>query len=597
MEPTNNIIITAKTKLADRPVVWKEAYTPRTLYLKKQFHDVLGPGSYFRFEGHDTDTSDDYFVVVGPAKVHKPKAEFFAGVRKLPADFSAGGLYFHDMKEAMEYAHDTWGVISPSEMEYYDSVDLKGISPKVDKWKDEQDEQTNSDDYLEEWYKEIKQEGKKMPVSDQEYFYMQSSVFPFFTRVAMAPRNNKTLAQWWDVADIAVGLDNSFIEASEQEPSLSLALNAALKEKQKRREQIVNMYGAQYATDNAGFYKVWLVNASSGTYVMAVGPYCGDKFVAAYDKFGVYKLKLNVASQDEVEQTILRKQKEYGDAYGIILTNRDFNVSFDEEELRNGTMGKGEVSMSSRARQKFKDSPEWRQMIMDVYGVSADSPDMEDQLKQSRREKKDEWKRRLDEAYLQSKANGDAFRMQQPPPPPVGLWDKSKIGGQQRPTTILRQNVGLDGMTEGEKVEKYGFDSLMEAAQYLSLNSFPGAPIGDVPDTTTEDLRRAREAKQNIQNEQNEITIDSVPDIEVKKSVPDIEVQDNEKRTVPMPTKNAPTKPIKLEEPIDNFSDLFGVVSNSSLIKMIKMAEELDSKGKVVEAREIHNMLKKHIAL
>lgn len=594
MKPTNNIIITAKTKLADRPVVWKEAYTPRTLYLKKQFHDVLGPGSYFRFEGHDTDTSDDYFVVVGPAKVHKPKAEFFAGVRKLPADFSAGGLYFHDMKEAMEYAHDTWGVISPSEMEYYDSVDLKGIGQKVEKWKDEQDEQTNSDDYLQEWYKEIKQEGKKMPVSDQEYFYMQSSVFPFFTRVAMAPRNNKTLAKWWDIDDIAVGLDNSFIEASEQEPSLSLALNVGLKEKLKYKSKIAQMYGSQYATDNAGFYKIWLVHTEEGTYLVSVGPYCGNDFAAAQDKFGVYKLRLNVASQDEVEQTILRKQKEYADAYGIILTNSDFNVSFDEEELRNGTMQKGEVSISSKARQKFKDSPEWKRMIMEVYGVSPDAPDMEAQLKLKRRELKDQYKQQLKDAYQQSKETGDAFRMQQPPPPSVGLWDKSKIGGQQRPTTILRQNVGLSGMTEGEKIERYGFDSLLEAVEYLNINSFPGAPIGDVPDTTSEDLRIARESRPN---RQNEITINSVPDIEIKKSIPDIEVQNDEKRTVPMPTKNVPTKPIKSEDPIDDFSDLFGVVSNSSLIKMIKMAEELDSKGKVVEANEIHNMLKKHIAL
>ena len=37
----------AKTKLADRPVVWKEAYTKKTLFLKKQYHEVIGPGSYF----------------------------------------------------------------------------------------------------------------------------------------------------------------------------------------------------------------------------------------------------------------------------------------------------------------------------------------------------------------------------------------------------------------------------------------------------------------------------------------------------------------------------------------------------------------------
>jgi len=592
MKSTKNIIITAKTKLADRPVVWKEAYTERTLFLKKQFHDVLGPGSYFRFEGHDTETDDDYFVVVGPAKVHKPKAEFFAGVRKLPADFSAGGLYFHDLKEAMEYAHDTWGVNSPSEMEYYDSIDLKGISKKVKKWKEEQNEETNNENYLQEWYKNIKKEGNKMPVSDQEYFYAQSSVFPFFTKIAMAPRNKNTPSEWWDIDDIAMGLDSSFLERAEQEPSLHLALQAGMVEKAKYKKQIVNMYGAQYATDNAGFYKIWLVHNDEGTYLVSVGPYCGADFLAAQDKFGVYKLRLNIATQDEVENTILRKQEEYANLYGIVLPRNNFNVSLKEDELRDGTMKKGEISISSKARQKFKDSPAWKKMIMDVYQVSADDPDMLKKLKLKRREIKNAYDAQLKEAYSQSKENGDAFRMQQPPPPSVGLWDKSRIGGQQRPTTILRQNVGLSGLTEGEKIEKFGFDSLLEAVEYLNINSFPGAPIGDVPDTTSEDLRQARELKMNLN--QNEITPESIPEIEIKekkreqKSIPT-------QKSVPMPSDEIPTT--EGAEEIDNFSDLFGIVSHSSLLNMIKMAEELDSRGKTAEAKEIHHMLKKHITL
>jgi hypothetical protein len=113
MPEPKDIVVVAKTKLADRPVVWKEAYTKKTLFLKKQFHDILGPGSYFRFEGHDTDTNDDYFVIVGPAKVHSPHSQFFAGVRKLPADYPAGGQEFHDIKDAMEYASATWGVSIP----------------------------------------------------------------------------------------------------------------------------------------------------------------------------------------------------------------------------------------------------------------------------------------------------------------------------------------------------------------------------------------------------------------------------------------------------------------------------------------------------
>ena len=134
------IVVESKVKLANRPIVWKEAYTKKTLFLKKQFHDIIGPGSYFRYEGHDSDTGDNYFVVVGPAKVHSPKSEYFAGVRKLPANYAAGGKYFHDMKEAAEYANETWGIPIPSSMRYYDSSDLKNIGAKVKKWKEHQDE-------------------------------------------------------------------------------------------------------------------------------------------------------------------------------------------------------------------------------------------------------------------------------------------------------------------------------------------------------------------------------------------------------------------------------------------------------------------------
>ena len=37
--------------------------------------------------------------------------------------------------------------------------------------------------------------------------------------------------------------------------------------------------------------------------------------------------------------------------------------------------------------------------------------------------------------------------------------------------------------------------------------------------------------------------------------------------------------------------------ANSSLLNMIKVAEELDTKGRYKEAEEIHNILKKHILL
>jgi hypothetical protein len=124
----------SKKKLIEKNIGWHESYTEKTEYLKKQFEDVIGPGSYFRFEG-DSNDGDSYYCIVGPANIHEPRAKFFAGVRKLPATYSAGGKYFDSLDRAIEYARTTWGVPRPKELRPYTSSQLFGISQKIDEWK------------------------------------------------------------------------------------------------------------------------------------------------------------------------------------------------------------------------------------------------------------------------------------------------------------------------------------------------------------------------------------------------------------------------------------------------------------------------------
>jgi hypothetical protein len=131
--------IYSREKLVEKDIKWKEAYTPKTLYLKEQFTDVVGPGSYFRFEGKDYDSGDSYYCIIGPAKIHKPIAKFFAGVRKLPATYSAGGKYFDSLDGAAKYARETWGVHTPKELKPYTSAYLYDISKRVDEWKDKKE--------------------------------------------------------------------------------------------------------------------------------------------------------------------------------------------------------------------------------------------------------------------------------------------------------------------------------------------------------------------------------------------------------------------------------------------------------------------------
>lgn len=133
----------SREKLVEKEIDWKQVYTPKTEYLKRQFEDVIGPGSYFRFEGRSID-GDDYYCIIGPAKVHHPRAKFFAGVRKLPATFSAGGKYFDSMDRAASYALETWGVETPKELKPYTSAHLYGIAKKIEKWKEENEENEES---------------------------------------------------------------------------------------------------------------------------------------------------------------------------------------------------------------------------------------------------------------------------------------------------------------------------------------------------------------------------------------------------------------------------------------------------------------------
>jgi len=119
--------IEARQKLVEKNIKWEEAYTEKSDFLKRQFEDVVGPGSYFRFEGKAND-GDEYYVIISPANVHKPRAKFFAGVRKMPATYSAGGKYFDSMDGAMTYATETWGVPKPKELKPYTAAQLFGIS-------------------------------------------------------------------------------------------------------------------------------------------------------------------------------------------------------------------------------------------------------------------------------------------------------------------------------------------------------------------------------------------------------------------------------------------------------------------------------------
>ena len=129
----------AREKLVEKHIDWHEEYTDKTQFLKDQFEDTVGSGSYFRFEGTAPD-GDSYYCILGPSKVHHLRAKFFAGVRKLPATYSAGGKEFDSLDGAATYARETWGVPTPKSLHPYTSAHLYGISARVNEWKEKREE-------------------------------------------------------------------------------------------------------------------------------------------------------------------------------------------------------------------------------------------------------------------------------------------------------------------------------------------------------------------------------------------------------------------------------------------------------------------------
>tara|TARA_B100000614_G_scaffold262909_1_gene300789 strand:+ start:252785 stop:253225 length:441 start_codon:yes stop_codon:yes gene_type:complete len=110
-----------RTPIKERGIKWEEAYEERSAPLKKRFDKQIGPGAYYRWEGHDVTTNSDYYVVVGPSIQKNVGKMFFAGVKKLPPEaerkekksYSPYGEYFPSMKAALAYANDKWGTPVP----------------------------------------------------------------------------------------------------------------------------------------------------------------------------------------------------------------------------------------------------------------------------------------------------------------------------------------------------------------------------------------------------------------------------------------------------------------------------------------------------
>ena len=272
----------SRQKLAEKNITWKEAYTDKTEFLKEQFEDTVGPGSYFRFEGESPD-GDEYYCIIGPAGIHRPKAKFFAGVRKLPATFSAGGKYFDSLDTAARYARETWGIDTPKDLKPYTQKQLFGIAKKVKKWKEERREEIDS----EKEEKEDKDEKSafSFPVNDLSKFSFtindltsESENFniTYLNKEAMgAPKQRFRSGYQWITLEAAIaGQSVAFNQLLEGNGSMQSAIQDIKMEKMKRICLMRQKYNISL-TDAIKMMKFYLgFSRKHGLYMRIYAPYC-----------------------------------------------------------------------------------------------------------------------------------------------------------------------------------------------------------------------------------------------------------------------------------------------------------------------------------
>lgn len=360
----------AREKLIEKGMTWKQVYTEKTEFLKEQFEAVIGPGSYFRFEGKSR-AGDNYYCIIGPAKVHAPRAKWFAGVRKLPATYSAGGKYFDSLDAAAKYAAETWGVPIPSELKPYTSAQLYGIKEKIDKWKDEHEkEQEKKKDKEEKREKKKKERKKRMEERKEDSGKIEKGSSKLFNLAehklveAMAKwQVYRAQYIWWDYEELEQykDVDPSQIEdpevakrirrwqkISNQDPSVQNVFADAQDFRGKDKEDnpakkypvgIYNKLRRLYGMSDEEIEQVAKTyigyDPHYGGFICSVGPYAPKESFDALAKnqtpkhnFSFYTLPITRTDMDSVVNSLSNAYKFFKDEYpDIDFKTEDFSAT------------------------------------------------------------------------------------------------------------------------------------------------------------------------------------------------------------------------------------------------------------------------------
>jgi len=362
------IVRVARTKLVEKDIEWAQTYTDKTTFLKEQYEDVIGSGSYFRFEGKDKGSGDEYYCIIGPAKVHQPKAKWFAGVRKLPATFSAGGKYFDSLDSAAKYARETWGVTTPKTLKPYTSAALFGISKKITEWKKkrealEEGGQDTQEDTQENTQEDTQKESFTNIINKTAAGYneLPSKYKGHSPRAAIYQPNTKFNIDKMIDTETGEVIEGSpeykaLVDSVVEDPSfksispnpdeivtkkrsIEVMIQKAYNEKQRKVDDIAAFYGVprNVASGMEHIFVSYLPGneRDSGLTITGVGPYVsiGERYGKsnvrkdAWGKFNVYYLKKRNASEAEVLSTADNQLKNINEKYGLAGTPNELTKS------------------------------------------------------------------------------------------------------------------------------------------------------------------------------------------------------------------------------------------------------------------------------
>jgi len=508
----------AKEKLKEKNIKWEESYTEKTLFLKEQFEEVVGKGSYFRFEGKDYDSGGEYYVIVGPARIHAPRAKFFAGVRKLPATYPAGGQYFDSLDGAINYAHDTWGVPVPKDLKPYTSSSLHDIAKRVKKWKEDREDEDNNEEEDKVEKSSSSSEFKRVS-GEGESIMKNFNLKDFFKKIAKgAPQRMRETYHFWNYDELKDAIDKGtppqdWEELRQSEPSMDTLLYESNHQAQKKRLQLMQQYNLtpEMARSQSWFFIAY--HPKYGGYMYHVAPHVAtdpnSEFAQKYKyKYGYFNFRATPAAP-----RARKSLKAYSTAYGIKLDLSDLKLKVKSPEgefdaskkyqKRTGpvfesmadprleTMMTGigtEIEFNSKGLGKFRDylrenyGPLFDDVIEDlsrrefaeaesILNSIVNDPDKMEGVFEAVRRK-----------YDQMVASGEAAALAMPPPPfgtgrqKISFKQKS---GQQQFTQTPAPTLMINQLTMEKEVADIMADGVEESSEIAGIINQRRAAINE----------------------------------------------------------------------------------------------------------------------